>query len=83
MEKSLMENPLAEVAALEGKIYDCNLDTKGITPLVCHHQMIEEVGQQIGIAGKITVTTCLPPRINTYQQRYLTVFPKGNDASSS
>ena len=60
MGNSLIENPLAEVADLEGNIYDGNLDTKGITSLVCHHQIIEEVRQQIRLAGKITVTTCLP-----------------------
>ena len=83
MENSLMVNPLAKMAALEGKIYDSNLDTKGITPLVCHHQIIEEAGQRIEMAGKLVVTTWLPPPCNTYQQRYLTVFPKGNDTSSS
>jgi len=76
-------NPLAEVAAFRGKIYDSILDTIGMTPLVCLHQIIEEVGQRTEKAGKIIVTIWLSPPSYTYQQRYLTVFPKGNDASSS
>lgn len=78
-----MVNPLAEVAAFMGKIYDSILDTIGMTPLVCLHQTIEEVGQRTEMAGKIIVTIWLSPPSYTYQQRYLTVFPKGNDASSS
>ncbi|GEM_PF-2965394 len=78
-----MANPLAEVAAFRGKIYDSILDTIGMTPLVCLHQIIEEVGQRTEKAGKIIVTIWLSPPSYTYQQRYLTVFPKGNDASSS
>ena len=83
MENSLVVNPLAEVAAFMGKIYDSILDTIGMTPLVCLHQIIEEVGQRTEMAGKLMVTTWLPPPNDTYQQRYLTVFPKGNDTSSS
>ena len=78
-----MVNPLTEVAAFMGKIYDSILDTIGMTPLVCLHQIIEEVGQRTEIASNLMVTTWLPPLNDTYQQRYLTVFPKGNDASSS
>ena len=78
-----MANPVAKVAAFRGKIYDSILDTIGMTPLVCLHQIIEEVGQRTEMAGKLMVTTWLPPPNDTYQQRYLTVFPKGNDASSS
>ena len=78
-----MANPLAEVAAFRGKIYDSILDTIGMTLLVCLHQIIEEVGQRTEKAGKIIVTIWLSPPSYTYQQRYLTVFPKGNDASSS
>ena len=59
------------------------LDTTGMNPLVYLHQIIEDVGQRTEMAGKLMVTTWLPPPNNTYQQRYLTVFPKGNDASSS
>ena len=83
MENSLVVNPLAEVAAFMGKIYDSILDTIDMTPLVCLHQIIEEVGQRTEMAGKLMVTTWLPPPNNTYQQRYLTIFPKGNDTSSS
>jgi hypothetical protein len=83
MENSLVANPLTEVAAFRGKIYDSILDTIGMTPLVCLHQIIEEVGQRTEKAGKIIVTIWLSPPSYTYQQRYLTVFPKGNDASSS
>ena len=78
-----MANPVAEVAAFRGEIYDSILDTIGMTPLVCLHQIIEEIGQRSEVAGKLMVTTWLPPPSDTYQQRYLTVFPKGNDASSS
>ena len=78
-----MVNPLAEVTAFRGKIYDSFLDTMDMTPLVCLHQITEEVGQRTEMAGKLIVTTWLPPPSDTYQQRYLTVFPKGNDASSS
>ena len=78
-----MANPLAEVVAFMGKIYDSILDTIGMTPLVCLHQIIEEVGQRTEIASNLMVTTWLPPLNDTYQQRYLTVFPEGNDASSS
>ena len=78
-----MANPLAEVAAFRGKIYDSILDTIGMTLLVCLHQIIEEVGQRTEKAGKIIVTIWLSPPSYTYQQRYLTVFPKGNDTSSS
>ena len=78
-----MVNPLAEVAAFMGKIYDSILDTIGMTSLVCLHQIIEEVGQRTEMAGKLMVTTWLPPPNDTSQRRYLTVFPKGNDASSS
>ena len=79
-----MVNPLAEVAAFMGKIYDSILDTIGMTPLVCLHQIIEEVGQRTEMAGKLMVTTWLPPPNDTYQQRYLTwSFRKGNDTSSS
>ena len=76
-----MVKPLAEVTAFIGKIYDSILDTIGMTPLVCLHQITEEVGQRTEMAGKIIVTICLSPQSYTYQQRYLTVFPKGNDAS--
>lgn len=78
-----MVNPLAEVTAFMGKIYDSILDTIGMTPLVCLHQIIEEIGQRREMAGKLMVTSWLPPPNDTYQQRYLTVFPKGNDTSSS
>ena len=78
-----MVNPLAEVAAFMGKIYDSILDTIGMTPLVCLHQIIGEVGQRTEMAANLLVTTWLPPPNDTYQQRYLTVFPKGNDTSSS
>jgi len=83
VENSLVANPLAEVAAFRGKIYDSILDTIGMTLLVCLHQIIEEVGQRTEKAGKIIVTIWLSPPSYTYQQRYLTVFPKGNDTSSS
>jgi hypothetical protein len=83
VENSLVANPVAKVAAFRGKIYDSILDTIGMTPLVCLHQIIEEVGQRTEKAGKIIVTIWLSPPSYTYQQRYLTVFPKGNDASSS
>jgi len=59
------------------------LDTTGMTPLVYPHQIIEEVGQRTEIASNLMVTTWLPPPNDTYQQRYLVVFPKGNDTSSS
>ena len=78
-----MANPVAKVAAFRGKIYDSILDAIGITPLVCLHKITEEVGQRTEIASNLMVTTWLPPLNDTYQQRYLTVFPKGNDASSS
>ena len=78
-----MANPVAEVAAFRGKIYDSILDTIGMTSLVCLHQITEEVGQRTEMAGKIIVTIWLSPPSYTYQQRYLTVFPKGNDTSSS
>ncbi len=78
-----MVHPLAEVAAFVGEIYDSILNTIGMTPLVCLHQIIEEVGQRTEMTGKFIVPTWLPPPNDTYQQRYLTVFPKGNDASSS
>ena len=78
-----MVNPLAEMATFKGNFYDSILDTMGMTPLICLHQITEEVGQRTEMAGKIIVTTWLPPPNDTYQQRYLTVFPKGNDASSS
>ena len=78
-----MENPLAEVAAFRGKIDGSVLDTIGLMPLVCLHQITEEVGQRTEMAGKLIVTIWLPPPSDTYQQHYLTVFPKGNDASSS
>ena len=78
-----MANPVAKVAAFRGKIYDSFLDTMDMTPLVYLHQITEEVGQRTEIAGKLIVTTWLPPPSDTYQQRYLTVFPKGNDTSSS
>ena len=78
-----MVNPLAEVAAFMGKIYDSILDTIGMTPLVCLHQITEEAGQRTETVGKLIVTAWLPPPSDTYQQRYLTVFPKGNDTSSS
>ena len=78
-----MVKPLADVTAFMGKIYDSILNTIGMTPLVCLHQTIEEVGQRTEMAGKLMVTTWLPPPNDTYQQRYLVVFPKGNDTSSS
>ena len=78
-----MVNPLAEVTAFRGKFYDSFLDTMDMTPLVCLHQITEEVGQRTEMAGKIIVAIWLSPPSYTYQQRYLTVFPKGNDASSS
>ena len=78
-----MANPVAEVAAFRGEIYDSISDTIGMTPLVCLHQITEEVGQRTEIAGKIIVTIWLSSPSYTYQQRYLTVFPKGNDTSSS
>ena len=83
MENSLVGNPLTEVTALKGKIYDSILDTIGIAPLVCLHQIIEEIGQRRKMACKLIVTSWLSPSNDTYQQRYLTVFPKGNDTSSS
>ena len=78
-----MVKPLADVTAFMGKIYDSILDTIDMTPLVCLHQIMEEVGQRTEMAGKLMVTTWLPPPNDTYQQRYLVVFPKGNDTSSS
>ena len=78
-----MVNPLTEVTALKGKIYDSILDTIGIAPLVCLHQIIEEIGQRREMAGKLMVTSWPPPPNDTYQQRYLTFFRKGNDTSSS
>ena len=78
-----MVNPLTEVTAFKSKIYDRFLETIGITPFVRPHKITKEVGQRTVMAGKLIVTTCLPPPRDTYQQRYLTVFPKGNDASSS
>ena len=78
-----MVKPLADVTAFMGKIYDGILDTIGMTPLVCLHQIIEEIGQRRKMAGKLMVTSWLSPPNDTYQQRYLTVFPKGNDTSSS
>ena len=77
-----MVSPLAEVAVFRDKIYGSILDTIGMTPLFCLHQITEEVGQQTEMTGKLIVTTWLPPASINYQQRYLTVFPKGNDASS-
>ena len=62
---------------------DCILDTTGMMPLVYLHQIIEEVGQRTEMASNLMVTTWLPPLNDTYQQRYLTVFPKENDISSS
>ena len=59
------------------------LDTTGMNPLVYLHQIIEEVGQRTEMASNLMVTTWLPPLNDTYQQRYLTVFPKGHDTSSS
>ena len=59
------------------------LDTTGMNPLVYLHQIIEEVGQRTEMASNLMVTTWLPPLNDTYQQRYLTVFPKGNDTSPS
>ena len=59
------------------------LDTTGMNPLVYLHQITEEVGQRTEMVGKLIVKTWLPPPSDTYQQCYLTVFPKGNDASSS
>ena len=46
-----MVNPLAEVAAFRGKIYDSILDTIGMTPLVYLHQITEEIGQRTVVAG--------------------------------
>ena len=78
-----MVNPLAEVAAFRGEIYDSNLDTIGMRPLVCLLQITEEAGQRPETVGKPIVIAWLPPPSDSYQQRNLTVFPKGNDASSS
>ena len=78
-----MVNPLAEVAIFMGKLYDSILDTKGMAPLVGLHRIIGEVGQRTEMAANLLVTTWLPPPNDTYQQRYLTVFPKENDTSSS
>ena len=78
-----MVKPLAEMTVFMGKIYDSNLDTIGMTPLVCLHQIIEEIGQRREMAGDLMVTSWFPPPNDTYQQRYLTVFPNGNDTSSS
>ena len=78
-----MVKPLADVTAFMGKIYDSILDTIGMTPLVCLHQIIEEIGQRREMAGKLMVTSWPPPPNDTYQQRYLTFFRKGNDTSSS
>ena len=78
-----MVKPLAEVTAFMGKIYDSILDTIGMTPLGCFHQIIEDVGQRTEMASKLMITNWLPPPSGTYQHRYLTDFPKGNDASSS
>ena len=78
-----MVNPLAEVTAFRGKTYDRFLDTMDMKPLVYLHQITEEVGQHTEMAGKLIVTTWLPPPSDTYQQHYLTVFPKGNEASSA
>ena len=60
-----MVNPLAEVAVFMGKIYDSILNTIGMTPLVCVHQIIEEVDQRTEVAGKLMVTTWLPPPNDT------------------
>ena len=78
-----MVKPLAEVTAFMGKLYDSILDTIGMMPLVYLHQIIEEIGQRREMAGDLMVTSWFPPPNDTYQQRYLTVFPKGNDTSSS
>ena len=78
-----MVNPLEEIAPFMGRIYDSISNTIGMTPLVCLHQITEEAGQRTETVGKLIVTAWLPPPSDTYQQRYLTVFPKGNDASSS
>ena len=78
-----MVNPLTEIAAFMGKIYDSILDTIGMTPLVCLYQIIEEVGQRTEMAGTLIVTTWLPSPSDTYQQRNLTVFSKGIPATSS
>jgi len=83
VENSLVVNPLAKAAAFRGKIYGGILDAIGMTPLVCLHQITEEVGQRREMTGKLIVTTWFPSPSDNYQQRYLTVFPKGNDASSS
>ena len=53
MENSFVVNPLAEVVTFMGKIYDSILDTIGTTPLVCLHQIIEEIGQRREMAGKL------------------------------
>ena len=82
MENCLVVNPLEEIAAFMGGIYDSILDTIGMTPLVCLQQIMEEGGQRTEVAGKLRVTTWLPPPSDTYQQRYLVVIPKGNDTSS-
>ena len=71
-----MVKPLAEVTAFMGKIYDSILDTIGMTPLVCLHQITREVGQRTEMTGQLIVTTWPPPRSDNYQQRYLTVFRK-------
>ena len=78
-----MVNPLAEIAVFRDKIYCSILDTTGMTPLVCLHQITREVGQRTEMTSQLIVTTWPPPPSDNYQQRYLTVFPKGNDASSS
>ena len=65
MENSLVVNPLAEVAAFMGNIYDSILDTIGMTPLVYLHQIIEEVGQRTEMAGKLMITNWLPPPNDT------------------
>ena len=83
MENSLVVNPLEEIAAFMGEIYDSILDTIGMTPLVCLHQIIEEIGQRREMAGKLMVTSSPPLPNDTYQQRNLTFFRKGNDTSSS
>jgi len=76
-------NPLAEVAAFRGKFYGSISDNISMTPLACLHQIKEKVGQRTEMTGKLIVTTWLPPSSDYYQQRYLTVFPKGKDTSSS
>ena len=79
MENSLVVNPLAELASLRSKSYDSILDAIGMMPLVYLRKIKEEVGQRREMSNK----RIFPPPRNTHQQRYLTIYLKGIDASLS